>query len=107
MSDAITDTAGQPLIYVNLRLDENTDSVVIVALIPCKANTFLASDSDGRASVLARRTGSGAAFQDISALPIDLTPYDGTTESFDFMVHSNSVTGLERVALPVRRTANP
>lgn len=107
MSDAITDTNGEPLLYVNLSLTENADSVVIAALVPCKAGKYLASNSDAGAQVLARRTGSGGSFVDIATSPIDLTPYDGETVSFDFKVHSNSVSGLERVALPVRVTFNP
>lgn len=107
MSDQITDTSGQPLLYVNLRLDEGADSVVIVARIPCRAGKFIATDNDARASVLARRTGSGDAFVNVADDPIDLTPYDGTNTDFDFKVRAGSVTGLERVALPVRVTFNP
>lgn len=107
MGDIITDTADNSLLYVNLRLDEGADSVVIVARIPCKSGLKLATNSDGRASVLARRTGSGDPFVNIATSPIDLTPYDGTNTDFDFKVHAGSVTGLERVALPVRVTFNP
>lgn len=107
MSDAITDTSGQPLLYVNLRLDENTDSVVIVARVPCLAGKFLASAVDARAAVLARRTGSGDAFVDLADAPISLTEFDGEAVEFDFKVHAGNVTGLQRVALAVRVTFNP
>jgi hypothetical protein len=107
MSDSITDTNGEPLLYVNLRLDEGADSVVVVARVPCVAGKFLASDGDGRAQVLARRTGSGDTFADIADDPISLTEFDGQTVDFDFKVHAGTVTGLERVALPVRVTFNP
>ncbi|MBA3242647.1 MAG: hypothetical protein H0T60_15585 [Acidobacteria bacterium] len=104
MSDAITDTNDQPLLYVNLRLGEGADSVVIIGRVPCRAGRFLATDSDTRAQVLARRTGSGNAFVDIADAPIDLTEFDGETVEFDFKVSAGEVTGLERVALPVRVT---
>jgi hypothetical protein len=107
LSDSITDTTGQPLLYVNLRLDEGADSVVVTARIPCAAGRYLAAASDARAAVLARRTGSGDAFADIADTPLSLTEFDGEDVDFDFKVHAGSVTGLERVALPVRVTASP
>jgi hypothetical protein len=102
MSDAIADTNNVPLLFVNLRLDEGEDSVVVVARIPCAAGKVLASISDARAAVLARRTGSADAFVDIAASPISLTEFDGEDVDFDFKVHAGTVTGLQRVALPVR-----
>jgi hypothetical protein len=107
LSDSITDRDGQPLLYVNLRLDEGADSVVVTARIPCAAGRFLTAASDTRAAVLTRRTGSGDDFTDIADTPISLTQFDGEAVEFDFKVHTGSVTGLERVALPVRVTANP
>jgi phage terminase large subunit-like protein len=108
MSDAITDTSGQPLLYVNLSLTELTDSPVVVVLVPCAAGKWLAaSPVVAAAYVEARRTSSGDLFQDLSVAPIDLTPWDGQTISFDFKVHANDVSGLQRVALPVRVTFQP
>jgi hypothetical protein len=108
MSDQITDTGGAPLIYINLTLEAAHDSVVIVGRVPCRAHQFLtASPSLSAASVLARRTGSGDPFVDLGSAPVDLTPYDGTTVSFDFKVRAAAVTGFERVALPVRVSFNP
>jgi hypothetical protein len=102
MSNAITDTTGVPLLFVNLRLDEGTDSVVVVARIPCAAGKVLASISDAAAAVLARRTGSGDSFVNIAASPISLTEFDGEDIDFDFKVHAGTIVGLARVALPVR-----
>ncbi len=104
MSEAITDTTGQPLLYVGLRLEnELTDSAVIVARIPCAAGKWLsASPVSPGASVMARRTGSGDAFVHLAVTPIDLTPFDGQTVQFDFKVRANDVSGLVRMALTVR-----
>ena len=107
MSEQITDTTGQPLLYVNLRLEENTDSLVVVARVPCSAGRYLASEASDSAQVFARRTGSGAAFVDIAADPMSLTPWAGETVEFDFKVQAGSVAGLARVALPVRVTYQP
>lgn len=108
MSQQITDATGAPLLYVNLNLNASTDSGVVVGRVPCAAGKWLtASPAQSGASVLARRTGSGDAFQDLATSPIDLTPYDGSTVSFDFKVHSNAITGFERVALPVRVSYAP
>jgi hypothetical protein len=108
MSESITDTTGQPILYVNLSLTELTDSAVIVAVVPCAAGKWLsAAPVVAAAYVEARRTSSGDLFQDLSVAPIDLTPWDGQTISFDFKVHANNVTGLQRVALPVRVTYQP
>jgi len=102
MSDAITDTGGNPILYVNLSLSENSDSVVVAVLIPAKAGMKLTTDVNASASVMARLTGSGATFVDIAASPIDLTPWAGTTVGFDLKVHSNAAASLARLAMPVR-----
>jgi hypothetical protein len=108
MSRAITDTGGAPILYINLQLAANNDSVVVVGRVPCEAGLYLtASPVNASASVKARRTGSGDAFQDLATSPIDLTPYAGTVVSFDFKVHSSNVTGFARVALPVRVSFTP
>jgi hypothetical protein len=108
MSDQILDTAGQPLLFINLHMAENSDSVVIVASIPCAAQKFLAGPADGSARVMARRSGSGDPFVDLSISPIDLTPFAGTSVLFDFKVHSLAVaTGMVCLALPVRVTFRP
>lgn len=107
MSDSITDTTGQPLLFANLRLDAEAESSVIVARIPCRAGRYLTASGDARAGVLARRTGSEDDFVGLSTDPISLTEFDGEVIDFDFKVSAGSVTGLERVALPVRVTFNP
>lgn len=108
MSEQITDAGGSPLMYVNLQLPASTDSVVVVGLVPCSAGRFLtAAPLNSSASVLARRTGSGDAFQNLATSPINLAPYDGETISFDFKVHSQAITGFARVALPVRVSYSP
>ena len=56
--------------------------------------------------MLARVQGSGA-FVDIGAAPISLTPYDGQTVSFELKVSAGAVTGIKRVAIPVRVTYQP
>lgn len=108
MSRAITDTSGQPLLYVNLHLSENSESVVIVARIPCAAGLYLAATESASARVMARRTGSGDAFADLATDPISLAAWDGSSIDFDFKVEALSVSsGLVRLALPARVTARP
>lgn len=103
----ITDTIGAPLTSVSVLMDEGTDSPVLTALVPCLANRWLTTSDEAACRVLARLTGSGDPFEDIADNPVDLTPYDGTTQSFDFKLHAEAVAGLVHVALPVRVTANP
>lgn len=108
MSAQITDTSGAPLLYVNLHLSENSESVIVVARVPCAAGKFLAGPADESAQVLARRTGSGDSFVNLATSPIDLSAWAGSTISFDFKVHALAVSaGLHHVALRVRVTFNP
>ena len=102
MSEAITDTNNQPLLYINLQLEENTDSAVVACLIPCASGKYLTASISSLAQVFARRTGSGDAFVNLATSPISLAPFAGQIVSYDFRVHTLSVTGLQRVALPVR-----
>lgn len=104
---SITDTNDAALTSVSLVLTESTSSGVLVIRVPCQAGQYLASTVDSLAQVLARRTGSGAAFVDIAVAPILLTPYAGSTVEFDVKVSAQAVTGLQRVALPVRVTYTP
>jgi hypothetical protein len=107
MADQITDTSGQAMIYVNVRVNEGLESSVVTARIPCHAGMFLALTANSHATVEAKRNGTADAFVDLAASPIDLTPYDGTTVAFDFKVQTNLVTSSLSVALPVRVTHNP
>ncbi len=107
-AQVITDSNGSPLVYINLRLDEGAQSVVIVGNVPCSAGMFLTAAADARAQVLARPSGSVDAFIDIAVASVALAPWDGQTIAFDFKVAALSVAaGIERVALPVRVTYNP
>lgn len=107
MSKAVTDSNGAAVTLLSMSLAENTESSVIVIRVPCLAGQFLAADGEPAAQVLARLTGSGAAFVDISAAPIDLTPHAGQTVEFDLKVAAGAVTGVNRVAISVRVTYNP
>lgn len=85
-----------------MSVPQDADSAVISLLIPCTAHMALTADYDPAAQVMARRSGTATWF-DIAALPIDLSPWAGTTQSFDFKFHALPFDGLiERVALPVR-----
>jgi hypothetical protein len=99
---AITDTANAPITSLQMSLTEETESSVFVVRVPCLAGQKLRSDPNPYAQVLARESGSGDAFQDIAASPIDLAPYAGTLTLFDVKVAALSVEGLKRAALSVR-----
>jgi hypothetical protein len=103
----VTDTLGNPLTHVALVMSPLSDSSVVVARVECRAGLFLAATSEGAARVLARRTGSGSPFVDLSTSPISLTEFDGTTQSFDFKVSAGAVSAIERDALSVRVTFAP
>ena len=99
----VTDTNGVALTVLSMSLAQNNDSSVFVIEVPAVAGMSLTADADPAAQVLARRTGSGAAFADIAASPILLTPFAGTTVQFDVKLHAAAFSGLiKRVAVPVR-----
>jgi hypothetical protein len=103
MGKQVTDTTGAAVTILSLSVPQNADSAVVALLIPGVSGMSLTADSDPAAQVLARRTGSGDAFQDVADSPIDLTPYAGETVSFDFTFHGAAFSGIvKRVALPVR-----
>ena len=104
----VTDTAGNPLTQISLVLPESSESAVIVIRVVGVAGMFLTADATASAQVLARRTGSGAAFADIDAAPISLTPWAGQSVDFDVKISAGAVSGgIVRVGVPVRVTFNP
>ena len=56
--------------------------------------------------VVEARHGSSGGWTDIETTPIDLTPWDGSTETFQFRVTAPTVTVASTIAytLTVRRT---
>lgn len=103
MSRQVTDTTGAAVTILSSGVRQNSDSPVIALLMPCTTGMSLTADAAPAAQVLARRTGSGDPFVDVSTSPIDLSPWNGTTQSFDFKFHGAAFSGLiKRVALPVR-----
>ena len=103
MSRQVTDTNGVAITVLSMSVQQNSDTSVLVVEVPCTAGMSLTCNGDPSASVLMRRTGSGDAFQDIATSPISLTPYAGTTQSFDLKIHAGAFSGLlKRVSLPVR-----
>ncbi|MET0646373.1 MAG: hypothetical protein ABW208_07105 [Pyrinomonadaceae bacterium] len=104
MTRSITDSAGAAITVLSMSLAAAQESAVLTVRVPCLAGQFLAADSNPSASVLARRTGSGDAFADLAVAPISLTPFDGQTVEFDLKVSASALTGVRRVAIPVRVT---
>jgi hypothetical protein len=92
MTDRFTDSAGVSLSFVSVEVDEGATTPVFVAKVPCRAGRVLTADPDSGLTVTARRTGTGAAFADIASAPVDLTPFDGLTVSFDFKVTAGAVS---------------
>lgn len=107
MSKAITGATGAAITVLSMSLVEGAESDVILIRVPCLAGQHLAADGNASAQVFARLTGSGGPFLDISAAPIDLTPYAGLTVEFDLKMTAGAVSGIKRVAIPVRVTYNP
>lgn len=107
MSREVTDTAGAPVSLISLSLAASSSSAVVELLVPCVAGMYLAASSEAGARVLARRTGSGEAFADLSTSPVLLTPWAGQSVAFDFQVAAGAVEGRAFMALPVRVTFNP
>jgi len=102
-----TDEAATAPTVFSLSLTSEAESPVFTVPVPALAGQFLTAGGDASASVLARVQGSGADFVDISAEPIDLTPYDGDEVTFDVKVLAAEVTGVKRMALEVRATDAP
>lgn len=104
----ITDSNGQQIVYLNVRMEGSVESAPFRAHIPCQAAQFLTSSPSDKAQLLARRVGINAVWTDIATAPINLTPYAGQTIEFEFkVVAAGSFTGSARVALPVRVTHQP
>lgn len=87
-----TDSNGSPLAFVQAETDEGETTPVFVAKVPAAAGFVLTADPDSGLTVEARRTGSGDAFVDIAAAPVDLTPFDGEQVAFDFRVLAGAVS---------------
>lgn len=104
---SITDTDDNPLAYVPIVVEEETESAVLVIRVLCVAGMFLTCAESASAQVLLRRTGTSDAFVDIADAPIDLSPDVGQTVDFDLKVAASAVAGFERVALSVRVTSAP
>lgn len=107
MSLSILDTTDQPITYVSLQQEENSDSTIMVIRVPCAAGQSLTADDDSDVRILARENGTADAFVDIQSSPIDLTPYADTNQDFDVKVHTNGVSGIVPTAVGVRVTYNP
>jgi hypothetical protein len=103
----VTDTNGNPLAYVPLVVEEETESAVLVIRVVCVAGMFLTAAESASARVLVRRTGTSDAFVSIAHAPVDLSPDAGQTVDFDLKVSAGAVAGFERVALAVRVTSAP
>lgn len=99
---SITDINDVPITYISMLLPELTESDVFVIKVACVDGTSLSSDVDASAKVLARLNGTADPFVDLATDPIDLSPFDGETKSFDMKVEALNVVGLVRAALPVK-----
>lgn len=103
----ITDSTDVPLTYVSMVMDESTDAPVFVIKVPCETGRQLEAEDVVEVRALARLTGSGDPFADLADFPVDLTPHDGLTKSFDIKIHANAVVGLVHAALPIRVVVIP
>lgn len=103
----IIDSDGVAINFVNLAIDEASDSPVIVGYVPTVAGMYLTADSTLNARIMARVKDSGGPFVDIETTPIPLDQFGGVTTAFDFIVRVSAVVGIEQAALSVRVTYNP
>lgn len=107
MAEIVTDTNGQQITAVNLTVNESSESGVFVIRFKALANYKLTAPANSLITVLARKTGSGATFQNIAANPIDVSPFANTVVDYDLKIAAATVNlPIERVALPVRLTPN-
>lgn len=98
----ITDAEGAAVGYIAADLTAGEETLpVTVNVSPDAGDKLRASaDPDGRASILAKPTGTMDALTDISAGEIDLTPYAGLTVQFDLVIRAAArVVGRERFAM--------
>lgn len=104
----VTDTDDNPVSAVSVVQQENTAVTQLVGRIPCVAGMFLKATDAANARVLARVADSGDPFVDIGLFPIDLTPYAGLNEDFEFRIEADDAASpVEYVELPVVVTFNP
>ena len=99
---SITDIDDVPITYISMSLPELTESDIFVIKVACLIGTSLSSDANINAKVLARLNGTADPFVDLAVIPIDLSPYDGETKSFDVKVEALNVVGLVHEAIPVK-----
>lgn len=102
----VLDAGNQPLSYISLQQEESTDSQLILIRVPCVSGLFLTAEDVPEARMMVSVHGAGS-FQDVAISPLDLAPYDGTTQDFDLKVHTTAVSGVVPVAVDVRVTYNP
>lgn len=103
----ILDTNGIPISALPVSLVENSDSLPVTIRVECVAGRYLASAGHASAQVLARRSGTGDAYADLSVSPLDLTPYDGEIIDFDLKLHAGAVASMLLAAIRLRVTPNP
>lgn len=102
----VTNDDGTPMLYVNIRVASG-GQMTFTGNVPCAAGKWLAASDDASARIEARRHATAAAFADLAATPIDLTPFETQIVKFEFRVTGLSVSTSARAALSVRVTYNP
>lgn len=108
MSGVITDANGQEITDNSFQMSDNSESPVFTIYVRALTNYKLTATTDSITTVLARKTGSGAAFQNIAANPIDLTPFANTVVAYDYKVSAADVSVPRNSrAVRFRCTPNP
>ena len=103
---AITDSSGRTIGYFPFDLVAGVDSPVFVLLITPQALTKLQGEASGNMVIKARKTGSGNAFVDIHASPIDLNSLPpGVPVSYDVKITPSAISGVVHDALSMAVTS--
>lgn len=85
------DENDQPLTGLHYTLAPGQVSAVSVVKVMARAGLRLIAEDSDAARVLARRSGTADAFQDLADSPISLTPWAGTWQTFDIKVEAGAI----------------
>lgn len=104
----IFDANGNELNHAAFVLNESSESAAFVVRIEPRANDWLKADNISGVAVLARRTGSSDAFQNLGVAPINLSAFVNSSVDFDVKLAASAVSvPVARFLIPLRVTPNP
>lgn len=95
----ITDINGEALGYLPADLRPGEETAPVTVIIAAAAGRRLRASIAAEVQILARQTGTPGDWADISAAPVDLTPFAGQSVQWDIKVAALAgLTGRLRLA---------